>query len=101
MCRLCPQVGADVVEIRLDYVASTDYAAIVKHCRLPILWTLRHGSEGGKFTGSIEEQIERLASAIEAGGDYVDIEYQRWLMASDDERQTIEKKKFEAHFIVA
>jgi 3-dehydroquinate dehydratase / shikimate dehydrogenase len=76
--RLAAEAGADLVEIRLDYLASTDYPALVKASPLPILWTLRHASEGGKFTGSVTEQIRELTLAAEAGGAYVDIEYRRW-----------------------
>ena len=31
--------------------------------------------------------------AAEAGGEYVDIEYQRWLMASDDQRRRLKRRK--------
>jgi 3-dehydroquinate dehydratase/shikimate dehydrogenase len=79
--RAAAEAGADLAEMRLDYLASVDYAAIINNSPLPILWTLRHASEGGKFTGSVEEQIEQLTAAVETGGAYVDIEYRRWLAA--------------------
>ena len=65
--RLSPTAGADVVEIRLDHVDTTEYAGLVKNSQLAILWTLRHCSEGGNFCGSVDEQIERLAYGCRGG----------------------------------
>lgn len=80
--------GADLLEIRLDYLAEADCAALVRGAPLPILWTLRHASEGGKFTGEVAEQIDRLIAAIKTGGEYVDLEFRRW-MAADDGRERL------------
>ncbi len=94
--RLAAEAGADLVEMRLDYLDSMDYPAIVKSSPLPILWTLRHASEGGKFTGSVEEQIRQLLAAVEAGGAYADIEYRRWMEAGPAGvklAETVSKKK--------
>ncbi len=75
------KAGAELIEIRLDYLDTEDFFTLVKSSPVPILWTLRHSSEGGKFTGSIERQLEVLARAISAGGEYVDVEFQRWQKA--------------------
>ena len=80
--------GADAVEIRLDYLVSDsdsfglrEYAKLLECVKLPVIWTLRHVSEGGRFVGSVEEQLKILAKAIELGGDYVDMEHRRWEQA--------------------
>ena len=72
------EARVDLIEIRLDHLTAVDVAAMVRHSSKPLIWTLRHTSEGGKFDGSIVEQIDRLIAAIEAGGEFVDIEFQRW-----------------------
>ncbi len=83
------KMGADTVEVRLDHVRTTDYASLIQASPLPILWTLRHESEGGKFVGSISEQIDQLAAATVAGGEYVDIEYKRWIEAGGSSRKLV------------
>jgi len=83
--------GADAIEIRLDYLQSPDFRKLVKNCSLPIIWTLRHISEGGKFTGSVDEQFDILKQAIEAGGNYIDIEHRRWEESSTMQRLIIER----------
>ncbi|MFA5865149.1 MAG: shikimate dehydrogenase [Phycisphaerae bacterium] len=89
--RRSAQAGADLVEIRLDYLASVDYQSLVENSPVPILWTLRHSSEGGKFTGSVESQIDQLSAAISAGGNYVDIEFQRWTTSGKAQERLLNK----------
>jgi 3-dehydroquinate dehydratase/shikimate dehydrogenase len=85
------QAGAQQVEIRLDHLESVDFNALVCETSLPIVWTLRHCSEGGKFTGLVAEQIDALIEALDAGGEYVDIEFRRWQTAGDDKKRLLDK----------
>jgi len=75
---LAVQRGAMMVEIRLDYLGSRDYGTLVHDVSVPVVWTLRHTSEGGRFDGTVAEEIDQLAAALETGGDYADIEFRRW-----------------------
>ena len=90
--------GAEAIEIRLDYLISDnaqptgsasenfisrECSRLIENCPLPIIWTVRHVSEGGMFKGSIEEQFDILTKAINIGGNYLDIEYRRWEQAHD------------------
>jgi 3-dehydroquinate dehydratase/shikimate dehydrogenase len=87
------QRGAEQIEIRLDYLPTDqlDFSLLDRETPLPILWTLRHESEGGKFTGSVREQIDILLAAISAGGEYVDIEFARWLTAGVEKEPLLNK----------
>ena len=69
------RVTGDMVELRLDYVADLDVAAAVHGWRQPIIATVRASWEGGRFAGSEEERHRFLAQAIDAGADYVDVEW--------------------------
>src|SRR5689334_19798730 len=68
-------VGADLVELRLDPVDRPDVAAALQGRRTPVIVTCRAGWEGGAFRGSEEERRRVLASALDLGAEYVDIEW--------------------------
>ncbi len=74
-------VGADLVELRLDSVADPDVAGALAGRRTPVIVTCRPTWEGGQFGGSEEERRRLLVQAIEAGAEYVDVE---WRAAFDD-----------------
>ncbi|MFB3852356.1 MAG: type I 3-dehydroquinate dehydratase [Vicinamibacterales bacterium] len=67
--------GADMVELRLDFVRDIDVAGALEGCRVPAIVTCRARWEGGAFDGSEEERHRILAEAIERGAAYVDIEW--------------------------
>jgi 3-dehydroquinate dehydratase/shikimate dehydrogenase len=67
--------GADLVEVRLDTASDPDPLGVVAGRRCPVLVTCRAAFEGGKFTGSEEARERLLASAIDAGAEYVDVEF--------------------------
>lgn len=73
--------GADLVELRLDYVRRPDVAGALADRRLPVLVTCRPTWEGGRFTGSEEERHGLLRRALELGAEYVDVE---WRARFDD-----------------
>lgn len=69
----CP-AGA-LVELRLDGVDHPDVAGALEGRRGPVLVTCRPVSEGGRFEGSEEERLRLLEAALEAGAEYVDVEW--------------------------
>ncbi|NTV15511.1 MAG: type I 3-dehydroquinate dehydratase [Desulfobulbaceae bacterium] len=65
----------DLLEIRLDYLATPDYAAFLAD--LPgnqLLFTCRPEWEGGRYGGGEESRLALLAAAAAAGAAFVDIE---------------------------
>lgn len=72
--------GADLVEVRLDYLASfdplNDVTVLIKRCPLPTLFTYRPKWEGGQYEGDENKRLDVLRLAMEQGADYVDIELQ-------------------------
>ncbi|GAB2266264.1 hypothetical protein Dimus_001283 [Dionaea muscipula] len=73
-------LGADVVEIRLDYLKTfdprRDLSVLIGKSPLPTLITNRPKWEGGQYDGMESDRLEVLRLAMELGADYVDIEYQ-------------------------
>lgn len=66
---------ADLVEIRLDALATPDFAPFLAHLpKGPLLFTCRPEWEGGGFRGSEEARVALLAAAAAAGAAFVDIE---------------------------
>ena len=67
--------GADLVEMRLDYIGrSIDLGRILKDRPCPILVTCRRREDGGRWEKTEEERLMILRSAIASGVDYVDLE---------------------------
>jgi len=68
---------ADMVELRLDLLSSSDTLGTLRTVRKatskPIIVTARHRSEGGRFQASEEERRELLINAS-TYADYVDVE---------------------------
>ena len=70
--------GADVVELRLDFLPSFDEKALAQllaATTLPLIATLRASWEGGQpFSGTEEERLTALWSAVTLGVAFVDVE---------------------------
>jgi 3-dehydroquinate dehydratase / shikimate dehydrogenase len=93
--------GADLIELRLDTVDRPDVAAALQGRRRPVLVTCRAVWEGGHFKGSEEERQRILREALEAGAEYVDIEWKaqgvdRWLRPEDRPRVVLSFHDFES-----
>jgi 3-dehydroquinate dehydratase/shikimate dehydrogenase len=73
--------AGDMVELRLDGVAGLDVAGALHGRRKPAVVTCRAAWEGGRFDGTDEERRRIVARALEAGAEYVDVEW-RALQAS-------------------
>src|SRR2546426_6090578 len=69
--------GADLVELRLDYLRRGSEEEIVKEIS-PIsnscILTVRSRAEGGKFRGGGREKLQRLLAVLKAGPHYIDIQ---------------------------
>ena len=73
--RFAAEVEADLVELRLDSMASPDPAAALEGRRKPAIVTCRPLREGGMFDGSEEERLRILERAQGLGAEFVDIEW--------------------------
>jgi 3-dehydroquinate dehydratase/shikimate dehydrogenase len=68
-------VEADLVELRLDTVADPDVRGALAGRTRPVIVTCRPTWEGGMFRGGEDVRRRLLAEALEAGAEYVDIEW--------------------------
>jgi 3-dehydroquinate dehydratase/shikimate dehydrogenase len=66
---------ADLVEVRLDGIADPDPAGAVADRTKPVIVACHPSWEGGRFVGPEEARRRLLAAALEAGADYVDVEW--------------------------
>lgn len=67
--------SADLVELRLDSVTRPDVAGALAGRTTPVIVTCRPASEGGWFNGAEEERRRILATALNAGAEFVDVEW--------------------------
>lgn len=69
------ELGAKLVELRLDYIGrSIDLARLLKNRPTPVVVTCRRKEDGGRWERSEEERLMLLRSAIAMGIEYVDLE---------------------------
>ena len=68
-------IGADLVELRLDYVRHPDVVGALADRSSPVVVTCRPTWEGGKFDGSEEERRALLIQALDLGAEFVDLEW--------------------------
>jgi len=67
---------ADLAEIRLDQLGdSLDLKKLRQLLKLPVIITIRSQQEGGEWQGSQQEKTVVLQKAIDAGMDYIDVEW--------------------------
>jgi 3-dehydroquinate dehydratase type I len=66
---------ADIFEIRLDVMESFDLEMVIRSSPLPVLVTYRSVKEGGKGKADYTIRTHHLLKAIEAGADFVDVEF--------------------------
>jgi 3-dehydroquinate dehydratase/shikimate dehydrogenase len=66
---------ADLIELRLDTVRDPDAQAALAGRPRPVIVTCRPTWEGGAFRGSEEERKRILSAALDAGAEYVDVEW--------------------------
>lgn len=68
-------VRADVLELRLDLMASFSIPELVRASSSPVIVTYRSEREGGRGTAGVETRIRYLQEAVEAGAAFVDLEF--------------------------
>jgi 3-dehydroquinate dehydratase/shikimate dehydrogenase len=66
---------ADLVEVRLDGVADPDPAGALAGRTRPVIVACHPTWEGGRFDGAEETRRRILTAALDAGADYVDLEW--------------------------
>ncbi len=66
---------ADLVELRLDGMASPEVAQALAGRRTPVVVTCRAGWEGGAWTGDETTREQLLETALRAGAEFVDVEW--------------------------
>jgi 3-dehydroquinate dehydratase/shikimate dehydrogenase len=69
--------GADCLEVRLDYLRNPEESASAQWSRLPVpvIATCRGRERGGRFEGSIDDEIRILERAVDNGARMVDIDF--------------------------
>jgi len=68
--------GARLVELRLDYITGeVNVRRLLADRPCPVVVTCRRQRDGGKFTGSEQQRLLLLRTAIAEGADYVDLEH--------------------------
>ena len=76
MIREAEELGADLIEVRLDYLDDIEGTErVVEEASIPLIATNRLHSQGGFRPQDEGERVETLIKAAEAGFDYVDIEF--------------------------
>ncbi|KAJ4956139.1 hypothetical protein NE237_012922 [Protea cynaroides] len=70
--------GADLVEIRLDYIKNfqprQDLEMLLRDKLLPVIIVFRPKWEGGQYEGDEQSRLDALKLAMELGADYIDVE---------------------------
>src|SRR5579862_6389589 len=73
--RALAQRGAQLVELRLDWLSNTpDLGFLLNERPTPVVVTCRRPEDQGRWRGSEEQRQALLRAAIVAGAEYVDIE---------------------------
>jgi 3-dehydroquinate dehydratase / shikimate dehydrogenase len=68
-------LGADLVEVRLDkFEKDANLTEIVAARRKPVLFSCRRPQDGGQWSGTEDERLTLLRSAVIAKADYVEVE---------------------------
>ena len=88
------KAGAEMVELRTDYLAELNADNVrkmiksAKATKLPMIVTCRDKAQGGAGDWPMQLRAEILVAAVEAGVDYIDCEYDNFLIG--DVRDAIE-----------
>lgn len=88
------KAGAEMLELRLDYLAEPRAATAsamvtaARQTRLPVIATCRDGAEGGQGKWDCARRTDILTAAIAAGADFADCEFRNF--TSNGSRKAIE-----------
>lgn len=72
--QIAKNCGADLVELRIDYMNNPDLRKLIPGAGLPVIVTNRCKEEGGYFDGCEEHRIAYLMAAASLYAAYLDIE---------------------------
>jgi len=72
------RLGADLCELRIDYLRDPDLPKILSAKPLPVLATVRPKWEGGMYDGDEAVRFGLLEDACLHGADYVDVEFRAY-----------------------
>lgn len=75
------KTGADILELRLDHLrdlGEQDVKALVAGRQGPVIVTIRAIWEGGRYEGKEADRLHLLKTAVDAGAEYIDLEYFAW-----------------------
>ncbi len=64
----------DLIEVRVDGISDLDISKLLQKPQPKFIITNRRCEEGGKFSGSLKENLKILTDAIRFQAEYVDIE---------------------------
>jgi len=66
--------------MRLDHMLDVSLEQLANRCSLPVIWTLRHVSEGGKWQGDSQQRLQILREVCQncPQDQYIDLEYRIW-----------------------
>jgi len=88
---------SDIIEIRLDVMEDFDLKEIIRSATKPVLVTYRSKKEGGRGSADYGTRVRYLSDAMEAGADYVDVEFSIPL----EHRQKIFQKRGSCGIVVS
>jgi 3-dehydroquinate dehydratase/shikimate dehydrogenase len=100
-------VGAEMLELRSDYLEDLNVGAVetlvaaVKEHSLPVIVTCRDYKQGGNRDWPQELRTQILTSALKAGADYVDCEYENFLKPKVDAATTAALAKSRGRLILS
>jgi len=86
--------GAEMLELRADYPAKLDTGALkallacAKAAKLPTIVTCRDKAQGGVGDWPLELRTEILVEALNRGADFIDCEYDNFLVSDTQTRLT-------------
>ena len=67
--------GAELVELRLDYISGeVNLKQLLVGRPCPVVVTCRREADGGKYTGPEDQRVTLLRTAIAEGVEYIDLE---------------------------
>jgi len=72
------RAGADVAEVRADFLERPELGEILARKTLPAIVTARASWEGGRWRGNEDDRIALLRTAALGGADYVDVEFKAY-----------------------
>jgi 3-dehydroquinate dehydratase type I len=68
------ETQADIMELRLDLMASVDLRTIIRSALKPIIVTYRSEEEGGMGKADSSVVVDYMTTAVEEGAEYIDVE---------------------------